>query len=83
MYCFESDPVSWSGLYNIGGLVVCRTMMWQAYRVLEGAGAEGLSQQQLGLKLGQGKLEARTICRNLLRRTLVVTVMKVDPCLIY
>ena len=53
-----------------------RTMMWQSYRLLESAGAEGLSQQQLGQRLGQGKLEARTICRNLLRRKLVVTVMK-------
>ena len=50
--------------------------MWQSYRLLESAGAEGLSQQQLGQRLGQGKLEARTICRNLLRRKLVVTVMK-------
>ena len=50
--------------------------MWQSYRMLESAGAEGLSQQQLGQRLGQGKLEARTICRNLLRRKLVVTVMK-------
>ena len=48
--------------------------MWQSYRLLESAGAEGLSQQQLGQRLGQGKLEARTICRNLLRRKLCYIV---------
>ena len=35
-----------------------------------------MSQQELGQRLGQGKLEARTICRNLDRRGLVVTIMK-------
>ena len=35
-----------------------------------------MSQQELGQRLGQGKLEARTICRNLQRRDLVVTIMK-------
>ena len=35
-----------------------------------------MSQQELGQKLGHGKLEARTICRNLTRRGLVVTIMK-------
>ena len=43
---------------------------------MEEAGPEGLSQQELGQKLGHGKLEARTICRNLTRRGLVVTIMK-------
>ena len=43
---------------------------------VEEAGPEGLSQQELGQKLGHGKLEARTICRNLTRRGLVVTIMK-------
>ena len=53
-----------------------RSMMWQAYAKVEEAGPEGLSQQELGQRLGQGKLEARTICRNLQRRELVVTIMK-------
>ena len=43
---------------------------------MEAAGPEGLSQQELGHRLGQGKLEARTICRNLDRRGLVVKIMK-------
>jgi len=64
------------GLLDQSLWVLDRTMMWQAYRLLEKAGPEGLSQQQLGAKLGHGKLEARTICRNLLRRDLVATVMK-------
>ena len=42
---------------------------------MEEAGPESLS-QKLGQKLGHGKLEARTICRNLTRRGLVVTIMK-------
>ena len=53
-----------------------RSMMWQAYAKVEEAGPEGLSMQELGQRLGQGKLEARTICRNLQRRELVVTIMK-------
>eukprot|EP00092_Neocalanus_flemingeri_P000749 GFUD01000793.1.p1 GENE.GFUD01000793.1~~GFUD01000793.1.p1 ORF type:complete len:1909 (+),score=561.12 GFUD01000793.1:540-5729(+) len=65
-----------AGVLDQSGWLLDRTMMWQAYAKVEEAGAEGLSQQQLGQKLGQGKLEARTICRNLLRRDLVVTVMK-------
>ena len=32
-------------------------------RFVERAGPEGISQQDLGRKLGHGKLEARTICR--------------------
>ena len=65
-----------AGVLDQSGWLLDRTMMWQAFAKVEGAGAEGLSQQQLGQVLGQGKLEARTICRNLLRRGLVVTVMK-------
>jgi len=65
-----------AGILDQSGWLLDRTMMWQAYAKVEEAGSEGLSQQQLGQKLGQGKLEARTICRNLLRRDLVVTVMK-------
>ena len=64
------------GVLDQSGWLLDRTMMWQAFAKVKEAGAEGLSQQQLGQKLGQGKLEARTICRNLLRRDLVVTVMK-------
>lgn len=65
-----------AGVLDQSGWLLDRTMMWQAFAKVEEAGAEGLSQQQLGQKLGQGKLEARTICRNLLRRGLVMTVMK-------
>merc|ERR1719233_1340380 len=65
-----------AGVLDQSGWLLDRTMMWQAFAKVEEAGAEGLSQQQLGQVLGQGKLEARTICRNLLRRGLVVTVMK-------
>ena len=44
-------------------------------RCVEAAGPEGISQQELGRKLGHGKLEARTICRNLQRRGLVANIL--------
>ena len=35
----------------------------KCFRFVEGEGPEGISQQELGRRLGHGKLEARTICR--------------------
>jgi len=63
------------GVLDQSNWILDRSVMWQAYQAVESAGPEGISQQGLGQKLGQGKLEARTICRNLLRRDLVITVL--------
>eukprot|EP00095_Tigriopus_kingsejongensis_P011852 maker-scaffold493_size155937-snap-gene-0.21 protein:Tk11852 transcript:maker-scaffold493_size155937-snap-gene-0.21-mRNA-1 annotation:"general transcription factor 3c polypeptide 1" len=53
-----------------------RTLMHQAYSLLEENGPNGLSQQELGQKMGLGKLESRTICRNLERRNLVGVILQ-------
>ena len=52
------------------------SLLTQAYRTVEEAGPDGVSQMELARTMGQTKLHSRTLCRNLLRRGLVVTFMK-------
>merc|ERR1740128_565732 len=63
------------GVQDQSNWKVDRSVMWQAYHVVEESGPDGISQQDLGRRLGHGKLEARTICRNLQRRGLVITIL--------
>lgn len=51
-------------------------LLQQAYRVVEAAGADGVSQSDMARMLGQTKLDSRTICRNLQRRNTVHSLMK-------
>ena len=53
--------------YDKSRIVIERSMAWQSYRLLEEAGPAGLTQLELGLKLGVPKLEARSIYRYLQR----------------
>lgn len=46
-------------------------MLSQAYRAIEKAGVEGLSQVQIGTELGVTKLQARAMCRNLMKAKIV------------
>ncbi|XP_034239860.1 general transcription factor 3C polypeptide 1 [Thrips palmi] len=50
-------------------------IMTQAFNAVDEAGPNGLTQVELSKKLGMTKLQARTLCRNLLRRNLVSTFM--------
>jgi len=71
----QTDQQRPLGVQDQSNWKVDRSVMWQAYHVVEESGPDGISQQDLGRKLGHGKLEARTICRNLIRRKLVITVL--------
>lgn len=42
-------------------------MFSQAFRVVDSAGPDGLSQIQMGVKLGVTKLQSRAICRKLIK----------------
>ena len=53
--------------YDKSRIVLERSMAWQSYRLLEEAGPSGLTQLELGIKLGVPKLEARSIYRYLQR----------------
>lgn len=50
-------------------------IMTQAFNAVDESGPNGLTQVELSKKLGMTKLQARTLCRNLLRRNLVSTFM--------
>ena len=49
----EGASNSTPGVLDQSGWMVDRSMMWQAYAKVEEAGPEGLSQQELGQRLGQ------------------------------
>ncbi|XP_037803043.1 general transcription factor 3C polypeptide 1-like [Penaeus monodon] len=51
-------------------------LLQQAYKIVEEAGPEGVSQSDMARLLGQTKLDSRTICRNLQRRNTVHSLMK-------
>ena len=53
--------------YDKSRIVLERSMAWQAYRLLKDAGTAGLTQSELGMKMGVPKLEARSIYRYLQR----------------
>eukprot|EP00094_Tigriopus_californicus_P009796 TCALIF_09445-PA protein Name:"Similar to Gtf3c1 General transcription factor 3C polypeptide 1 (Rattus norvegicus)" AED:0.03 eAED:0.04 QI:37/0.71/0.62/1/0.85/0.87/8/0/1945 len=71
----EDDEDLEAGFIDQSKWKLTRSMMHQAYSLLEAMGPRGLSQQELGVQLGLGKLEARTICRNLERRNLVTILL--------
>ena len=65
-----------AGILDRSRWQVGQSVMRQSCELLEEMGPDGISQQDLGRKLGFTKLEARAICRNFERRHLVITVMK-------
>lgn len=50
-------------------------LMTQAFNAVDASGPNGLTQLELSKRLGMTKLQARTLCRNLLRKNLVSTFM--------
>ena len=58
--------------YDKSRIVIERSMAWQSYRLLEESGPSGLTQLELGIKLGVPKLEARSIYRYLQRSGLTI-----------
>lgn len=68
---YEDDEEDKTGFLDEGNRLLDRPMLSQAYRAVEKAGVEGLSQVQIGMELGVTKLQARTICRNLMKAKVV------------
>jgi DNA-binding Lrp family transcriptional regulator len=60
---------------NASELLLDRPILMQAFNVVEDAGPEGISQVELSIKMGVSKLQARTLCRNLLKKGVLSTFM--------
>lgn len=56
-------------------LLLDRSILSQAFNIVENAGPEGVSQMELSVKMGVSKLHARTLCRNLLKKGVLSTFM--------
>ncbi|KAK3864004.1 hypothetical protein Pcinc_030265 [Petrolisthes cinctipes] len=72
----EEEEETFPGILNQSNIVWREGLLQQAYRVVEAAGADGVSQSDMAKMLGQTKLDSRTICRNLQRRNTVHSLMK-------
>lgn len=68
---YEDDDEDKTGYLDEGNRLLDRPMLSQAYRAIEKAGVEGLSQVQIGTELGVTKLQARAMCRNLMKAKVV------------
>lgn len=64
------------GLLDESHRLLDRTMMFQAYSILEQKGPEGVTQVELGTALGVSKLTARMVVRNLSKSDKVTTFMQ-------
>lgn len=60
---------------NTSELLLDRSILTQAFNVVENAGPEGISQMELSIKMGVSKLQARTLCRNLMKKGVLSTFM--------
>jgi hypothetical protein len=63
------------GLLDTRELLLDRSILSQAFNIVENAGPEGVSQMELSVKMGVCKLHARTLCRNLLKKGVLSTFM--------
>ncbi|XP_069972402.1 general transcription factor 3C polypeptide 1 isoform X2 [Penaeus vannamei] len=72
----EEEDDSYPGILDQHRVVWGIGLLQQAYKVVEEAGPEGVSQSDMARLLGQTKLDSRTICRNLQRRNTVHSLMK-------
>lgn len=57
-------------------LSLSRSLLSQAYQMIELAGPSGVTQTEIGKKMGQSKLCSRMICRRLLSAQLVWTMLE-------
>lgn len=60
---------------NASELLLDRPILSQAFNVVENAGPEGVSQMELSIKMGVSRLQARTLCRNLMKKGVLSTFM--------
>ncbi|GFG28372.1 hypothetical protein Cfor_01748 [Coptotermes formosanus] len=71
----EDDDDTPPGLLDTSELLLDRSILSQAFNIVENAGPEGVSQMELSVKMGVCKLRARTLCRNLLKKGVLSTFM--------
>lgn len=64
------------GLLDYSRLRLDRSLLSQAYQLIESAGPCGMTQTVLGKKMGQSKLCARLLCRRLHSSKLVWTMLE-------
>uniref|UniRef100_A0A6A7FY16 General transcription factor 3C polypeptide 1-like n=1 Tax=Hirondellea gigas TaxID=1518452 RepID=A0A6A7FY16_9CRUS len=63
----EDDDEPTAGIMDTSKLLLHRSLLQQAYSIVEKSGASGTTQREIGRKMGQTRLDSRTICRNLER----------------
>ncbi|XP_054279271.1 general transcription factor 3C polypeptide 1-like [Macrosteles quadrilineatus] len=73
---YDDEDDDKCGLLDEGHRLLDRTVMAQAYKILEAAGPEGVTQVQMGESLGASKLASRMIVRNLTKSNKVTMFMK-------
>lgn len=66
----------YTGFLDMSHRTLERTVMYQAYRAIENAGPEGMSQAAVGKLLGLGRLDRRLTCRQLLKEGTVSVKMQ-------
>ncbi|XP_069672695.1 general transcription factor 3C polypeptide 1 [Periplaneta americana] len=71
----EEEDDATSGLLDTSKILLDRPILNQAFSIVENSGPEGLSQMELSDKMGVSKLQARTLCRNLIKKGAVSTFM--------
>lgn len=63
------------GLLNNKNTPLDMPLMMYGLKIITDAGAPGITQNELSTKLGQNRLNARSICRNLVRKKCVAFFM--------
>ena len=72
----EETEDSEQGILDQSGNLVDVPLLKQAYEKIKESHEEGISQSHLGKVLGQDKLSARAVCRNLKRLNEISTFIK-------
>lgn len=81
-YIFQSFAVFICGFFYLGFLeesrLMNRPLLSQCYYIIDQAKEKGISQTELGIKLGSNKLLARLMLRSLLKMNVVIMVSSED-----
>ncbi|KAB7499102.1 General transcription factor 3C polypeptide 1 [Armadillidium nasatum] len=69
---FDSFP----GILNQSNRINRRNLLQQAFFTIDSAGPNGMTQIDLSKKMGLSRLDSRTVCRALLKRNVIHSLMK-------
>ncbi|XP_050686374.1 general transcription factor 3C polypeptide 1-like isoform X2 [Eriocheir sinensis] len=72
----EEEEEMYPGILDQSKIRWREDLLHQAYKIVEEAGPDGVTQSDMARMLGQAKLDSRTICRNLQRCNTVHSLMK-------